>query len=99
MHDYLEEFSSKISSVDKISQRISKEQRGSAAAAWLRPELTCNTSHRRKHQPPTQGGGGGGAAAGWDLHRQQGPPQCWPKRAKPGADGPDCRSSLPRNSP
>lgn len=28
MHDYLEEFSSKISSVDKISQRITREQRG-----------------------------------------------------------------------
>lgn len=28
MHHYLEEFSRKISSVDKITQRISKEQRG-----------------------------------------------------------------------
>lgn len=36
MQHYLEEFSSKISSVDKITQRISKEQRGTG---WT-PVLT-----------------------------------------------------------
>lgn len=97
MHDYLEEFSNKISSVDKISQRISKEQRGSAAAAWLRPELTCNTSHRRKHQPPTQGGGGG-AAAGWDLHRQQGPPPMLAKESKARSRWSRLQVQPPRNS-
>lgn len=37
MHRYLEEFGSKISSVDKISRRISREQRGSAASSPLLP--------------------------------------------------------------
>lgn len=35
MHDYVEEFSTKISSVDKITQRITKEQRGSV---WTPPD-------------------------------------------------------------
>lgn len=40
MHDYVEEFSSKISSVDKITQRITKEQRGSSCPLSLVQLLT-----------------------------------------------------------
>lgn len=40
MHDYVEEFSSKITSVDKITQRITKEQRGSSCPLSLVQLLT-----------------------------------------------------------
>lgn len=43
MHDYVEEFSSKISSVDKITQRITKEQRGSSCPLSLVQLLTSRS--------------------------------------------------------